>query len=507
VIVCFALAGKGKNHYSVLSNHKRNALLFFYAILLLIIVPPGQTQESTGEAKSVRYYLRLKSEEFLETIIPKEKYLLSLVQNVNEELWDRRKEGIYPSDLGIDKIISPREALLDSYNNELENVLLLLNEINLLEKKAKQKVDFKVLKALSDLKLQVRKIIEVSILDKYVEQFSVLQNDSHTEGYQSTQPSHVQSVQFRDGSDRRSHMTEFFEQWKYNRILDYKTKLTKYVYLKTKLIQTTKPSTLKRMFQRDLKTALENYSIGDFALSRLQLRDIISTYYHYPVLDDVLYYACESSYGLNYLDEALEGYQRLSEDYPSSKFWAKAMVKMIYIYTIYNEVDKIHQIYQKLFLQKQRLDIESFGSVSYLVGYAHFRSGDYQKALKALGNVSSESTYFFPSLYLSAACYSNLGGDHLAQSLYYRLIDEKQRSERDPVLNQIRNNSLLKLGLIYYERGEHQQAIAFFNMVSEDYSHYDLSVIGKAWSAYRIGNPAETLHNAEWLLKNSLLSS
>jgi TolA-binding protein len=505
VIVPFALGGKGK--YQFLLNQKGFTFLFFLLVFSFANLPVGQGQVSSDEGRNFRYYYRLKSEEFLETVIPKEKYLLALVQNMNEELWSRMKEGAYSAELNVDKLESPDETLVDSYNKELEKVLLLFDEINLLEKKAKQKVNFEALKSLSNLRTRVRKIIEESVLDKYVGELDI-KNGNGSSGYQKNSNVSKKEGTFTKDQEatRRQFVDEYFEQWKYNRILDFKTKLTKYIYLRTKLIKTADPFQLKRMFTRDLKVALGNFSAGDFALSRLQLQDILTTYYQYQALDDVLFYSCESSYGLNYLDEALKGYQRLSEEYPQSRFWAKSLVKMIYIYSIYDEVDHIHAVYQELLLQKQRLDAESFGIVSYLVGYAHFKAGNYQKSLKALGNISSESTYFFPSLYLSAACYSNLGEDRLAQSLYYRLIEEKQRSEKDPVLHQIRNNALLKLGLIYYERGEHQQAIAFFNMVSEDYSHYDLSVIGRAWSAYQIGNPAETLQNAEWLLKNSLMS-
>jgi TolA-binding protein len=505
VKVPFALGGKEKHPFFL--NQKGVSFLFSLLVFLFANSPFGRGQESPGEGTNSRYYYRLKSEEFLETVIPKEKYLLALVQNVNEEMWARMKEGAYSSELSVDKLVSPHETLVDSYNKELEKVLLLLDEINLLEKKAKQSVNFEALTSLSNLRTQVRKIIEESVLDKYVEQLDIQNGNGSADQQKSPRVSKSEATSAKDQeTSRRQYADEYFEQWKYNRILDFKMKLTQYVYLRTKLIRIADPFQLKRMFSRDLKTALENFSAGDFALSRLQLQDILVTYYQYQTLDDVLFYTCESSYGLNYLDEALKGYQRLAEEYPQSKFWAKTQVKMIYIYSVYNDVDKIHTVYQELLSQKERLDIESFGIVSYLVGYAHFKSGYYQKSLKALGNVSSESTYFFPSLYLSAACYSNLGEDRLAQSLYYRLIEEKQRSEKDPVLHQIRNNALLKLGLIYYERGEHQQAIAFFNMVSEDYSHYDLSVIGRAWSAYQIGNPAETLQNAEWLLKNSLMS-
>ena len=145
--------------------------------------------------------------------------------------------------------------------------------------------------------------------------------------------------------------------------------------------------------------------------------------------------------------------------------------------------------------------------MAYLVGYSHFKQGNYSRALKAMIHISPGTVYFYPFLYLSGACYSNLGDDNSALSIYLRLIKEKNKGKVDPVLEQIKNNALLKLGLIYYELGDNQQAMYYFNQVSDDYKHYDLSLIGKAWSAYRAGKPGLALRDVEEVLKQSTMSS
>ena len=464
-------------------------------------------QETSQMRGGPQYYITLKNEEFLRALIPKEKYLLGIAQCVNEEILKRRSEGLDVSDLGFHELDSPKETVVEEYVQEFEYVLQLLDEIAVLERKAKKKVDLEVLEILSGLRERVREIIEgESFLGE------VADPDESSKEVENVLESFVEKEV--DGSsvpvdslEDKARVEDYFEQWKYNSILDYKVKLTEYELLRTRLLGKATPKQEKRMFQRHLKLALENYSIGDFPLARIQLQDILDTYSHYQFLDDVLFYCSESSYGLNYFDEAVEGYKRLVNEYPESVFCAKALVKLIYIYYIYGEYDLLSEFYQQLLACKELLDSESSGSASYLVGYAYFKSGEYKKALESLGGVDSGTTYFFPALYLSAACYSNIRQDDLALSIYQRLIEERNKGDKDQVLAQIKNNALLKLGLIYYDRGENNRAIAFFNRVSEDFQHYDLSVIGKAWSAYRSGRPGEALRNVEWLLRHSMVSN
>jgi len=481
-------------------------LLFILSGIVFFELFPIFAQNLSPLEEGQQYYLKLKNEDFTQAMIPKEEFLLGIVENVTGEISARESKGEDISDLGIEKVVSPEEKITDEYVQEFQRIGQLLDEISRLERKAKEKVDLNALRALSDLKERVRKIIE-GTGSQNVPESSVKNSQSVVNKKINLNQKNKNKTNTPEDSVENRGFTDLFEQWKYNRILDYKLKLTEYEFLRTRLLKTATPSQERRMLQRDLKRAFENYSNGNFLLSRLQLRDILNTYTRYRLFDDVLYYYSESCYGLNYLDEALEGYQRLIAGYPESSFSARALVKIIYIKYIYGEFNEFSGFYQQLLLHKKNLDPQSFGAVSYLVGYAYFKAGEYSNALVSLGNVSPATTYFFPSLYLSAACYSNMGQDDSAISIYQRLINEKNKSGKDPVLAQLKNNALLKLGLIYYERGENQKATLFFNSVSNDSKYYDLSVLGKAWSAYRAGKPGEALKNVEWVLHNSMVSN
>lgn len=475
----------------------------YFSVLFLLTIQSGllfsaDDVVSELEKKQLEYYFRLQNEEFSLTMIPKEKYLLGLIKNVSEEIRTRQAEGVPVTKLGIKEVMTPEEVISEAYDNELDQINELLDEIEVLETRARKKVDINVLNLLGDLKQQVRLLIEGSITESEVSDFESVNNAN--ESSNNTQQKEENSVE-------ELRPEDLFDEWKYNRILDFKVKEAEYLFLRTKLLNDANAIQEKRMFQRDLKDALLNYSNGNFFLSRMQLQDILNTYTNYNAMSDVLYYAAESSYGLNYFDEALEIYQRIVQYSSDSEFKAKALLKSIYIYYTYDEVENVYSTYEILVALQSALDLEAFGTVSYLVGYLYFKAGHYSDAIQVLGKIPSESSTFFPSLYLAAACYANLGEDELALKVYYQLAGEREKSLRDPVVAQIRNNALLKLGLIYFERKQNDKAIYYFNQVSEEYEHYDLSVIGKAWSAYESGRPGEVLKNVEWLLRFSMASN
>ncbi len=494
------------------NSYIRNSYLTLLAYFVIQSNPFGPTstiaQDFSPPQRSFQYYLQLHNDEFLKTMIPKEQFLLGIVKNVNEEISRRRSEGSELADLGIHQALDPDEVFMTEYAQELEMVVDLLDEINQLERTARKQVNFQILDALSDLKDRVREIIEKDNLTLNLSKSQEGQGDSLLR-IDPTVDIKVDSEenQLNEEYEEEVRLDDLYEQWKYNRILEYKVKLTEYEFFRIRLLSTASETQEMRMFQRDLKRALLSYSDGNFHLSRIQLRDVLDTYSRYRLLDDILYYLCESSYGCNYLDEALEGYQRLVSEYPESPYTAKGLVKLIYIYFIYGQYEKLYDLHQQIMLRKEQLENVSVGTVSYLVAYTQFKAGNYESALDLLGKIEPGVTYFYPSIYLSAACYSNIGKDDLALSLYHRLVEVKRRGKKNPILAQIKNNALLKLGLMYYEKGDPDQATSYFNQVTEDFQYYDLSMIGKAWSAFSSGKPGEALQNAEWLLEHSMISS
>jgi len=449
--------------------------------------------------ESGQYYGRLRTEEFLSTMVPKERFLLVFMKNIQEEIKTRRAEGNEIAQWGIEIPVSPLEELKRAYTDEIERNLQLLAEIDRLERKARQKADLSVLSALSGLRQKVLHIFQFPVL----EGTSTLHNLSPSVSETSQKNQEV----LNSTSYTPSPSPEiFFEQWKYTHVLSWKLKLTQYELIRTQLLNTATVPQEERMFQRELRSALEAYTQGDYVLARLQFRDILSTYGKNRIVDDILFYTAESAFALNFLDEALQFYQQVVDQYPASPFAIKALIKMLFIHYFYNQPEKVNQIYQVLMIKKAFLEDETSGLVSYLTGFSLLRQNRFHEALSCFANVSPRCSYYYPGQYLSAIALSNLGQEERAIEIYRMLSELPEERPINPMRVQIRNNALLKLGFIYYERGENQKAISLFNRISQQDAWDDLVLLGKAWSAYRAGRPAEALEHAESFLRQSLFS-
>ncbi|MFO7891090.1 MAG: CDC27 family protein [bacterium] len=479
----------------ILKNITFSGLLW---LNLFIFSYPLHSQNYTFTQIGIYYYNNLDKDEFFNFMLPKEKFLLYLVENISTEIHDRGIKGELGSEIGIDEIIPREVEIMDNYEEEINKIVNLFDEIKLLEKKARQKVDLEILNLLSDLKKRVEDILEENrvIVNPQTDSLysETLSNKKDSTGFSSSQID----------KDKKGDL-EFFDDWKYDRLFNYKLKLMKYKLLRYRLLSTSSPAQKQRMFRRYLHTALKKYEDGEFRLTRLLFKDIISTYKQY-YLDDVLFYYGESCYGLNYLDEAASCYVRLFNEYPESSYLKKSFIKLIYIYYIYNNFDKMFSVYQNFLQLKGSIHETEFSAVSYLMGYALYKKGDYKKAIDVLKNVSQESSYYYPSLYLAATCCSNIGRMDYTISLYKKIYSEILPKNNNPIWLQIRNNAILKLGLIYFDQGKPELSEKYLNQIPENYSQYDLSLLGKAWSAYQSGDPIKTLENTQQLIQGNMLS-
>ncbi|MBN2414957.1 tetratricopeptide repeat protein [bacterium] len=449
-----------------------------------------------------RYYAELAKQDFLTLFVPKEKYLFELVRNITSELERRRAEGADLAELGIDELTTPEEKIRSQYEQELELLVRLMDDIQTLEIQAKRKADLEVLDALEKLKKRLRTILETRNIDMTERRLSGGAADSLSGGENgaNTAPDSASAM-------RKETIRTIYEEWQLNRLLTYKVEQTGYEILRTRLLKTATPRQEERMFRRALKSALESYNNRDFPLARLLLQDIIGTYSGERVLDDLYFYTGESCYGLNLLDESLSYYTDLIRLYPDSPYAARALLKQTFIYYIYGDYEKLVDTYTRVLARASLLDDEQLGVVSYLVGFVHYINGESGKALSSLRHVRAGTRFYYPGVYLTASCHTSMGNDSLAMPIYQRIIDTPNKGNRDPVLGQIRNNALLKMGMLYYEQGNDALATHFFSQVTENFQNYDLSLMGKAWSAYRSGRPGEALKNVEEVLHSSLLSN
>jgi len=94
-----------------------------------------------------------------------------------------------------------------------------------------------------------------------------------------------------------------------------------------------------------------------------------------------------------------------------------------------------------------------------------------------------------------------------AQKIFEQLIDQKNYPWTDLNFAIIKNESLLKLGYLHYQKGEYDRAIFYFDQVSKGYDGYDSSLLGQAWANLKQGKYHDAINNVDLICNNYLVSN
>ncbi len=96
--------------------------------------------------------------------------------------------------------------------------------------------------------------------------------------------------------------------------------LSEYVTSADTLLQTA----LRRMSQKDFRTGVLYYKMGQYRASRVYLQEMIDRYTESPLVPDALYYMAEGQRESDSLKQAVELYEKLIYLYPDHSLTAKA---------------------------------------------------------------------------------------------------------------------------------------------------------------------------------------
>jgi len=302
-------------------------------------------------------------------------------------------------------------------------------------------------------------------------------------------------------------LSTMIKEWKAARLATYEAEYTQYMMLKRRLLETATPEQRLRMLDRETKTAMLSYLRADYPTAVLQLEAILQDYSpYYATLDGILFYKSEANYVQSLFEQAWEGYQQLIENYPNSEYYGESLLRLMIISQTYGWYDRFHQYWDTLKARASFENPKTMAMASYLAGFVFFHENRFPEAESALSAVPKDSRYFMPARYLLGVVYANLDRYTDAQTIFEELANQSNYPWTDRNTTLLRNNALLKLGFLHYQRGQLEQAIAYFDQVSKGYDEYDKSLLGKAWSNLKRGQYEATVSNVQELFQGYLAS-
>ncbi|MBD3288454.1 tetratricopeptide repeat protein [candidate division KSB1 bacterium] len=435
-----------------------------------------------------------------------------------------------------------KSEMIHEYSNEVESLLEIYDEIDKFEKWAQVAGDHGVLKKIKRQKQKILNVLEMNrmvnpLQDSAVEEYmsettnmvnilreldrlevkAVYDSIIQSEDIETVRQNIITSVDNRildlfgysenTNTRERLKITDYFREWKAKRIAEYQLKFTEYRLLRTQLIKSASSAEMDRMLERELNDALLNFTDNKNDLAVMQFEEILKTYKpHYSTLDGVYFYKSEANFDNGYFDAAYEGYKKILDRYPNSIYKSRTMFKMLIICYSYEWYDKFMQLLAE-YKNLNDIDPTNLNEISYLAGYILFQDKKYDKSITILQEVDKDSKQYMAAQYLLGIVYANLDDYAQARLIFERLVESENLPWTDINSAIIKNESALKLGYLYYQNGEYNKAVHYFDMVSKGYHKYDFSLVGQAWANLKKGEYEESIQKSSALTNNYLLSS
>jgi len=587
---------------------------FLFVILFLggssLSFAPDKTRLERQYEAHVWQMIDEKTSDFYYDMVYKEQFLTILMDNLVEELRERKKEK-QPISRIFDALVShdmsdDSDSLIQAYSQEIRRVLGLMDELKQLEKKADQENDLSVRARAAAIKNELKRAIEGTTrrsfsktdqlsqtliseyrteisqiltifkeLDRYealaraeknqVALSKINQEKSHLKQVLSSQVSQsdntLEAQYFREmenvisvlyqldhfrsqanpdeedllfkidalkeevltNVDRKllrvlgytdfallpseSKFDEFLEEWKATQIFNYKIKLTRVRLLRQRLIQDSNLAQLNRMFRRDLSDAIVSYNREEYPLAELEFRELLKEYPFHD-MEDIHYHLAEIYMAQGKYEKAKRTFTYVIQQFPHSKYVNESYFKILLITEALHQDDQYFDAFKKLEarFQKSPKD-EAYEKAHYLTGYVYFKKENYDLAIATLRTIPEKSEYALSAEFLLASAYAGEQRYRSAAKIFHKLVAEAKKQPSDSRANLIKNNSLLKLGMIYYENNEPKLALKYFDQVSAGNGAYRDALIGKAWAEFREGQIIYTVEDLDRLFWNFMSSN
>ncbi|MEE4310793.1 MAG: tetratricopeptide repeat protein [candidate division KSB1 bacterium] len=465
--------------------------------------------------------------------------LLNEVDDVKDSLLVTLEKGNMQDQRFMTK--QERAQMIGEYSNEVKSLLDLYDDVIQFERKARTNNDEQILDELQAQKSRIVQTLELSRISdpltnrtvhdyiseadnivKILRELDLLEADAEFDtsetGYNLDEIRNelIDNVDARilklfgyttNNAPAGPTISDFYKEWKARRVAEIQLKSTQYRVVRDELLKTGSPDERRRMVDRDMNDALLNYTDAKYDLAILQLAELSRIYKPYfENLDGALFYESEASYAAGYFESAFQGFSKLIEMYPESEFLERAFSRNLFISYTYGWYSKVFDYYEKLKLLPDASP-ELLDEASYLAGYQYFNQREYMNARKVLENISGDSKYYPASQYLLGIAYANMDNYSKAKLIFEELVNAENYPWTSIDYAIIRNEALLKLGYLHFQRGEYDPAIAYFDQVSEGFEKFDASIVGIAWSKMKKGDYQSTIDQISQLTSGFVLSN
>ena len=495
----FCILPKIKIGLFIMGRYILFCLVFVSLLSLMSSQVFAQSAADTTELKaSIQHFSELEFqaalvnyvEELLasygEEALPQEKFLISLMRLVNNEMRGRIKNQRvaiekYFNDLKneLDELKALKGRLktagiseLDSYINELEARMRLTIKAGEVDyKKKKVFEDALQLLYVAEEMIKMDQLREPGTLNKRISKSKDMLLNAFGE------VGNTDDVKL----DFEPTIFNLFEEWSKTESYKYNARLIDVKIARSNLLKAGTIETVQRMFNNQLKYAYTAFNYFEYDLSDRLLEDLVDAYSSVGVRDfeDIYYYWAESNFALQRFLRAQEIYQHLLEAYPNTVYLSRTYGRLIEIAYKLNQPQEAAKYYSKYQNVASPSDAEYY-DIQFAAALSYYDLSDFNRAVEILLSFPKSNPYYYFAQYLVGTIYA--AGQNY--DLAYEVFETMANSESTPF--DFYCKSLYKLSLITYERGGYLTSIQYASLIPETYARYDKVLNVLAWSSFMV---------------------
>ncbi len=425
-------------------------------------------ESSIGQERFLVQQIRMLNDEISARVKGVEKVKKSYFQLLNQRLAEvkalkRRLAPYHSAQLNefIDKVENTIEATLNAGRVDFQKQRAIEDAMQLLyvaEEMVKMDPNAKIDKDpefAHDLKKTERKLVNKSL------------SDLSYEDYKN-----------KLAGQEKATIYDLYQEWKRAENVNYQLRWTDVEIIKKKLIRDGTAAERERMFKRELRQAADAFNYGFYDLAERSFGEILNRYAFIGKLDDCLFYKGLSNFLLNRYLAAQADFERFVHDYPASPYLPKVYRYLMQIsmhFDNYSKALAYYDAFQKTGVQASDI----YDETTFMAASAAMKLGKFEKAIQYLSRIGQKSPLYNEAQYLLAESFIGVNNFNEAE----RILQELALKEN--VNEEFHNKILLKLGLLYYEMGNYQNAIRSFDLINKGFSQYDRVLLGYAWSYFK----------------------
>lgn len=450
---------------------------------------PTQSPESLNSyseeefLNSLTSYVKELFTDYALEILPQERFLISLMRLVNDEMNHRTdRKAVSKKYYGdIERQLQELSQMKGRLKNAgISDLDAFVNELEIRMKYALESddMDFKKKKVFDDA-LQLLYVAEEMIkLDQLSDTSNLNQKISSSKSMLLDAFGEV-NVPDNTPLDIEPTIFNLFNEWRITDYYKFSARLTDVKIARLNLIKSASVQETSRMFKAQLKYAYESFNYFDYDLADRHFEDLVNTYKTLGIKDfeDVLFYWGEANFAMRRMLRADEIFSQLIQQYPTSAYLSRVYARLVEInYNLekYDAALKYFSQYQTVASTAE----PDFYDIHFIAALSFYNQADYNRAVEILSSFPQSSEFYYFAQYLVGKVYAAGQNYDLAFDAFDAIVNSKKSPE------EFRYRSLLKLAQISYERSAYLQAISYADNIPEDFSRYDRVLNLLAWSYF-----------------------